>query len=274
MAKIPSLKKCLKKMDSECLSKTEEKRTQDKLEVFKLKMLRVQQGVWHQQRRIIFVFEGFDASGKGGAIRRLTEKLDPRSFRVYPIGPPEQWERSKHYLYRFWEKIPAPGIIAIFDRSWYGRVLVERVEKLCPKPRWKAAYREINEFEKMLADDGVEIIKFFLAISSEEQLRRFEERLADPYKQWKLGEADVEARSKWDDYVDATEDMFEYTHTSCAPWHLVSANNKLSARLEVLETTIDRLKSSLDWMEKSAKDREVRSLKQELKRLEKRQTVR
>ena len=168
----------------------------EKMAKLQLEMLRIQQGVWHQKKRAIVVFEGFDAAGKGGAIQRLTEKLDPRGFQVHPIGPPNPGEQQKHWLYRFWKCLPATGTLAIFDRSWYGRVLVERVEHLIGKPQWKRAYHEIREFERMLTDDGIDLIKVFIAISKAEQLRRFEKRLEDPYKLWKLTMADIEAPQK------------------------------------------------------------------------------
>src|SRR5262249_29987963 len=146
---------------------------------------------------------GFDAAGKGGAIRRLVEKLDPRGFKVHPIGPPEAVEQQIHYLYRFWTRLPKPGTIAIFDRTWYGRVLVEKVEKLAARKRCEQAYEEIVNFEKTLVQDGISLIKIFLAISKKEQLKRFEDRLNDPYKEWKLTKDDVEDRRRWDKYVKA-----------------------------------------------------------------------
>lgn len=135
------------------------------IQKLQLKMLTIQQGIWHQKKRVIVVFEGFDASGKGGAIRRLTQVLDPRGVRVYPIGPPTEMEQKTHWLYRFWARLPEPGMMAFFDRSWYGRVLVERVENLTAKKDWKRGYSEINQFEKMLVDDGIELIKIYLSIS-------------------------------------------------------------------------------------------------------------
>src|SRR5882672_5475355 len=161
-----------------------------KLAKLQLKMLSIQQTYFHENRRAVIAFEGWDAAGKGGAIRRLTEKLDPRGFHVWPIGPPTPEEQGRHYLYRFWNKLPERGQLAIFDRTWYGRVLVERVERLIKKPVWKRAYDEINEFERMLIDDGVRVVKIFLHITPDEQLRRFAERLNNPYKRWKLTDSD------------------------------------------------------------------------------------
>ncbi|HYD98554.1 MAG TPA: polyphosphate kinase [Alphaproteobacteria bacterium] len=212
-----------------------------KLKKRQTEMLHVQQAYWHEKRRAIVVFEGWDAAGKGGAIRRLTELLDPRGTRVWPIAKPEPAEQGRHYLYRFWQKLPEPGNIAIFDRSWYGRVLVERVEGFAPKEAWKRAYDEINEFERLLTDDGVRIVKLFLHITPEVQLERFAERLRNPYKRWKLTEEDIRNRERWDEYVRAIHDMFDRTHRPNAPWHAIPANHKWSARLAVMRRVIDHL---------------------------------
>lgn len=262
--KSPSLSRLLEQKKFPSLTKAHSHGLLDSLQ---LEILRIQQGIWHQKKRAIIVFEGFDAAGKGGAIRRLVEKLDPRGFHVYPIGPPESREQSRHYLYRFWKNIPPPGTLAIFDRSWYGRVLVERVEKLVPKQRWIAAYKEIQEFESLLQDDGIAIVKIFLAIDKKEQLRRFKERLADPYKRWKLASEDVEARAKWDEYVEATDDMFKKTSTKSAPWHLVAANDKHYTRVTTLKIVSRELGSNQDWIESQCKDVKAESLKDALKRL-------
>ncbi len=209
-------------------------------------LLRIQQTYWHEKRRVIIVFEGWDAAGKGGAIRRMTEPLDARGFHVWPISAPTADEQGKHYLYRFWTKLPAPGTFAVFDRSWYGRVMVERVEKLAAKERWKSAYDEIVEFERLLTDDGVRIVKLFLHITPEEQLERFRERLNNPYKRWKLTEEDLRNRARWDDYVEAAEAMFDKTSTPAAPWHAIPANSKWFARLQVLETVTRTLRAGVD----------------------------
>ncbi len=237
------------------------------LHSLQLRMFRAQQGIWHQNARAIIVIEGFDASGKGGAIRRLTGKLDPRGFQVHPIGPPSIDETGRHYLHRFWNKLPSPGSIAIFDRSWYGRVLVERVDKLTPEVRWRRAYEEIREFEHMLRDDGVEVIKVFLAVSKDEQHRRFEKRLIDPYKQWKIGGPDLKARSQWAQYVQSVDDMFGETHTRHAPWKLVAANDKGHARIEVLKLVTKQLARYADWMDEQAERRDVTALQKALKDL-------
>jgi polyphosphate kinase 2 (PPK2 family) len=199
-----------------------------------LRLLTLQQKLIVDGGRAIGVFEGWDAAGKGGAIKRLTEKLDPRHFRVYPVGPPTDVERANYYFWRFWTRLPQRGEIALFDRSWYGRVLVERVEGFATKHEWKRAYREINEFEKMLTDDGVPIGKYFLYISKKEQLARFRERQTSPFKKWKIGPDDWRNRKKWSAYVDAAEEMFDETDTKHAPWHVVAAEHKWWARVDVL----------------------------------------
>lgn len=229
------------------------KRSKDKskenLKTLQLKVLRIQQGIFHQKKRIIIAIEGMDAAGKGGAIRKITEALDPRGFRVHPIGAPSSREQGKHYLYRFWKKLPAPGVIAIFDRTWYGRVLVERIEKLIPKERWQQAYTEINQFERLLIDDGAIIIKILLKVSKEEQLKRFEERMKDPYKQWKITKDDIRNRSKWKDYLKAYEDMIHETSSPVCPWHIVETDNKDEAREKVLSIITDECKKIIEWAE-------------------------
>jgi polyphosphate kinase 2 (PPK2 family) len=241
---------------------------EQRLEKLQGRMLLVQQGMFHARRRAIVAIEGFDASGKGGAIRRLTEAIDPRGVRVVPVGPPTGDEQGRHWLYRFWRDLPLPGTLTVFDRTWYGRVLVERVGGLAEKAEWKRAYREINEFERTLLDDGVDLVKIFLGISKKEQLRRFEHRLRDPYKQWKLGKPDVRARRLWDDYVEAVDDAFARTDTEKARWHLVAADRKWHARLEVLRIVTDRLARHARWMEARASSRQrARHLERALRRL-------
>lgn len=231
------------------------------LKKLQLKMLRSQQGIWFKKERVIIAFEGFDAAGKGGAIRKITEPLDPRGFRVHPIAAPSDREQGKHWLYRFWKRLPAKGMIAIFDRSWYGRVLVERVEKLINKETWKRAYTEINQFEKLLIDDGVTIIKIFLKISKKEQLKRFEERLCDPYKQWKITKEDMRNREKWDQYIEAIDDMVKETSTDICPWQVVETDDKDEAREEVLKIITGKLKFADKWMEERAQVLQKKDLK-------------
>jgi len=211
-------------------------------------LLALQRTYFHTGRRAVIVFEGWDAAGKGGAIRRLTEKLDPRGVHVHPIGPPTAGEQGRHYLYRFWERLPAPGTFAIFDRSWYGRVLVERIEELASRAEWRRAYGEINAFEQMLTDDGVRLVKIFLHISSDEQLKRFEERIENPFKRWKIGPDDLRNRERWNDYVEAYDEMFEKTSTGSAPWHVVPANAKWFARMRVLEIVTETLSAGVELL--------------------------
>jgi polyphosphate kinase 2 (PPK2 family) len=240
-----------------------------RVEALQRRMLLVQQGVFHTKRRAIIAIEGFDASGKGGAIRRISEAVDPRGLRVVPIGPPLPEEQGRHWLWRFWRDLPLPGTITIFDRTWYGRVLVERVERLTEERAWRRAYREINEFERMLVDDGIDLIKVFLGVSKSEQLRRFEERLMDPYKQWKIGDADVRARRRWDAYVEAADDLFARTDTPRARWNLVPADHKWFARAQVLRIVTGKLARHAEWIEGRARESvQVRQLKKALRRLE------
>ena len=225
---------------------------QSELKDLQHRMLRIQQGLYYGGMRAIVALEGFDAAGKGGAIRRLTENVDPRGLKVVPVGPPLPEEKGRHWLYRFWRDLPLPGMITVFDRTWYGRVLVERVDRLAKKREWHRAYGEINEFEATLVNDRIELVKIFLAISKDEQLRRFEQRIRDSYKQWKIGEPDVRARRRWEEYVEAADDMFERTHTNIAPWELIPAEHKWYARLEVLRRVTQALTRHGQWMEKRA----------------------
>ncbi len=239
-----------------------------RLEELQKRILLIQQGLFHTRRRAIIAVEGFDAAGKGGVIRRLTSAVDPRGVKVVPIGPPSPDEQGRHWLWRFWRDLPLPGTMTVFDRTWYGRVFVERVEGLAKKAEWKRAYREINEFERVLVDDGIDVVKVFLGISKDEQLRRFEERLRDPYKQWKLGEPDVRARRKWDDYVKAVDGAFARTDTPRARWHLVPADRKWYARVQVLRIVAGKLSRHAEWMEARVQEkRKARNLKNALKKL-------
>jgi polyphosphate kinase 2 (PPK2 family) len=264
----PSLSRLLAKREFPAV---ESKRIYERrIEELQRRMLLVQQGVFHARQRAVIAVEGFDAAGKGGAIRRLSEAVDPRGLRVVPVGPPSSDEQGRHWLYRFWRDLPPPGTITVFDRSWYGRVLVERVEGIADSKAWKRAYREINEFERMLVDDGIDVIKLFLGISKGEQLRRFEQRLKDPFKQWKIGEADVRSRKHWDEYVEATDDLFARTDVPRARWHLVAADHKWHARVEVLRIVTARLGRHATWMEARAREADhSRQLRKALKRLAK-----
>jgi polyphosphate kinase 2 (PPK2 family) len=210
------------------------------------RMLAVQQAYYHQGLRAIICVEGWDASGKGGAIRRLTEQLDPRGYTVFPIAAPTASEQGKHYLYRFQSRLPAPGNIAIFDRSYYGRVLVERVEQFATEQEWQRAYQEINEFERMLSDDGVRIIKLFVHIDKQEQLTRFAARLSNPKKRWKLTDEDIRNREKWSEYEVAINDMFAYTSEVDRPWTLIAGNYKWFARVQFLTAVVEGLEKDVD----------------------------
>jgi polyphosphate kinase 2 (PPK2 family) len=212
-----------------------------KLSGLQLDLLKIQQAYLRQGRRAAVVLEGQDAAGKGGLIRRLSVRLDPRYCQVWPIGAPGPAERGEHYLQRFWRRLPDAGRLAVFDRSWYGRVLVERVEALAPPADWRRAYGEIVEFEKMLVADGIRLVKIFLHISPEEQLRRFRERMDTPYKRWKLTPEDLRNRARWDDYAKATDEMFRRTSSAHAPWHLVASDHKWWARVKALEIVVRRL---------------------------------
>jgi polyphosphate kinase 2 (PPK2 family) len=193
----------------------------------------------------VIVYEGWDAAGKGGNIRRLTRGLDPRGYQVVPIAAPTKEELAHHYLWRFWRQLPKAGHITIFDRSWYGRVLVERVEGFCTVEEWKRSYREINEFERELAEYGTVIVKFWLHIDQEEQLQRFEARQQIDHKQWKITEEDWRNRDKWSRYKVAVTDMLRRTSTTYAPWTILEAKDKLHARIKALKTVAGALAAAL-----------------------------
>jgi len=197
--------------------------------------------VYQQAVPVMIVFEGWDAAGKGGAIQRLTEKIDPRGYVVHSIKAPEGDDKERHYLYRFWRRLPEAGQIAIFDRSWYGRVMVERVEGFCREDEWRRAYGEINEFERQFLDFGGLVFKFWLHLSPEEQLRRFQDREQSPNKSWKLTPEDWRNRGQWDEYEQAVEDMLLKTSPPAAPWTIVEAEDKYWARIRVLRTVVERL---------------------------------
>ncbi len=192
--------------------------------------------LFNEQRTALVVFEGWDAAGKGGAIKRVTETLDPRGFVVHTFAAPSGAEARHHHLWRFWNALPAAGQVSVFDRSHYGRVLVERVERFCTEGEWQRAYREINEFEAQLASFGTVVVKFWLHISPREQLRRFKEREVDPFRSYKLTEEDWRNRARWALYEAAVEDMIEKTSTTWAPWTIVEANDKFYARIKVVDT--------------------------------------
>ncbi|MGZ8360033.1 MAG: polyphosphate kinase 2 family protein [Allosphingosinicella sp.] len=197
------------------------------------------------RRKAVIVFEGWDASGKGGAIQRLTAQCDPRSYKVWPIAAPTEDEKAQHYLWRFWRRLPRAGEVAIFDRSWYGRVLVERVEDFASKKEWRRAFDEINEFESQLAADGTLIVKLFVHITQETQDERFLARLDHPSKRWKVNAEDVRNRARRKDYVEALKDMFDQTDTRWAPWRAIDGNDKQSARIAALTIVAEALADEL-----------------------------
>jgi polyphosphate kinase 2 (PPK2 family) len=195
---------------------------------------------------VLVVFEGSDAGGKGGAIKRIVEPLDPRHYRVSAFAKPSLDEKRKHFLWRFWKEVPGMAQMALFDRSWYGRVLVERVEGYATQEQWERAYEEIVQFERSLVLEGVIIVKFWLQISADEQLRRFESRRNDPVRSWKLTDEDWRNRDKIALYDEAVEEMFERTDHDLAPWHLVSGEQKKWARVVVLETLVEQLEQGIE----------------------------
>lgn len=259
MSKSPSLKSI--NLDKRLADSDE---YQDKLKTLQGKLALLQTACFHNHQRVVIVLEGWDASGKGGAIRRMTEKLDPRSYRVHPIGKPSEAELQQHYLQRFWDKLPAKGNIAIFDRSWYGRVLVERVEELATTSEWQRAYGEIADFERQLHADGVIIIKLFLHISQDEQLKRYLERLNNPLKNWKLTAEDLRNRARADDYSSAFQDMLKKTSSDFAPWHLIAGNHKWYARTEVLQRVVETLECTIDTRIPQHSASEIRAAKRAL----------
>ena len=209
------------------------------------RLLTMERLIYEQKRPVIIVFEGWDAAGKGTTIRKLTEPLDPRGFKVLPTNAPRTHEQQKPWLWRFWMQIPRHGQIAIFDRSWYGRVLVERVEGLTPIPEWIRAYEEINAFERTLADDQTIFVKFWLHISKAEQLRRFLYLSQQPERAWHVAAEDWEHHRKYDEYLAAVRDMLANTHTSVAPWTVIPATDPNYRTYQVFRTLIERLEEGL-----------------------------
>jgi polyphosphate kinase 2 (PPK2 family) len=201
--------------------------------------------IYEEQVPVLAVFEGWDAAGKGGAIKRVTETLEPRGYTVSSFQAPRGEEKSHHYLWRFWRALPRAGHLGIFDRSYYGRVLVERVERFCSENEWRRAYREINEFEAHQASFGMVICKFWLHLSKEEQLRRFRVRERDPFRSYKLTPEDWRNRARWGAYVEAVEEMVARTSTPYAPWTVVEADDKLHARVKVVKTLAGAIERAL-----------------------------
>jgi len=227
------------------VEKLDRKFFDSELVLLQQELAKLQDWIKYKELKVVVIFEGRDAAGKGGAIKRLTENIDPRGYVVWPIAAPAGEERERHYLYRFWRRLPEQGQIAIFDRSWYGRVLVERLEGFCSEEAWKRAYGEINHFEREMTDFGTVILKFWLHISKDEQLARFRERERTNYKSWKITDEDWRNRGKWEDYMLATQEMLLKTSTTSAPWTLVEANDKLYSRIKILRTVAEKLRHAL-----------------------------
>jgi AMP-polyphosphate phosphotransferase len=226
------------------------------------RLSRVQTAYIIHGKSAIIAFEGWDASGKGGAISRLTSGWDPRWFEVWPISAPSEEERVRHFLWRFWKRLPGRGEINIFDRTWYGRVLVERVEGFCSEADWTRGYDEINEFEAQQRDNGVTLIKLFLHITQEEQDERFRERIENPWKRWKTGKDDYRNRARRADYLKAYDDMFERSDTRWAPWTVIDGNNKKAARIAALTAIADSLEKGVS-MKPLPADPEILALAEE-----------
>lgn len=217
----------------------------EKLDKLQKKMEKLHGELYRRRIPVVLGFEGWDAGGKGGAIKRLTQKMDPRGYVVNPTASPNDIEKAHHYLWRFWRAMPKDGHVAIFDRTWYGRVMVERIEGFCTTEEWKRAYKEINDMEKDLHDAGAIVIKFWMHIDKDEQKKRFTERQENPEKQWKITDEDWRNREKWDQYEEAVNEMLMRTSTDYAPWVVVEGNDKYYARIKVLKTVVDAIEKRL-----------------------------
>lgn len=211
------------------------------------RLYEVQKASWDAQIPVVILFEGWDAAGKGTSIQKLTSALDPRGYKLYPIRAARTYEKKRPWLWRFWNKIPARGEWAIFDRSWYGRVLVERVEGLTPEDEWRRAYRDITDFERTLSDDGALILKFFLHISKAEQKQRFNKLTKDPLSAWRVSPEDWEHHYRYDDWLLAYEEAFERTETEWGPWTIVEATHRRFTWFKIYQTVIAALEDRLGW---------------------------
>ncbi|MDE7037395.1 MAG: phosphate--AMP phosphotransferase, partial [Lachnospiraceae bacterium] len=217
----------------------------ERLEVLEKKMEKLHGELYRRRIPVVLGFEGWDAGGKGGAIKRLTEKMDPRGYVVHPTASPNDIEKAHHYLWRFWADMPKAGHVTIFDRTWYGRVMVERIEGFCSKREWQRAFKEINDMEKDLTDAGAVVLKFWMQIDKDEQARRFKARQENPEKQWKITDEDWRNREKWEQYEEAVNEMLIRTSTPNAPWVVVEGNCKYYARIKVLETVVRAIEERL-----------------------------
>jgi len=238
-----SIPRTLKNIDPEETIPDAEYR--EAIDMYQERLRMLSNKMYAKRRSAVVVYEGWDAAGKGGNIKRLTSELDPRCYAVDPVGSPRPQELARHYLWRFMVKMPKDGHLTIFDRSWYGRVLVERVEELTPPHIWQQAYQEINEMEQHIVSHGTVLLKFWLHIDKDEQLRRFNNRQADPLKHHKITDEDWRNREKWDQYEVAVDEMLARTHTAQAPWIVVESNSKKYARIKVLQSVTDALDASM-----------------------------
>lgn len=223
----------------------DEEKYKKELKELQAKLGQLHNRLYRKRVPVIIAYEGWDAAGKGGNIKRLTGALDPRGFEVHPIASPEPHEKARHYLWRFWTRLPKDGHIAIFDRTWYGRVMVERLEGFCSENDWQRAYYEMNEFEQELYNWGAVILKFWVQIDKDTQLARFTERQNTPSKQWKITDEDWRNREKWDLYEQAVDEMLQKTSTTYAPWHILESVDKKYARIKALHIVIDALEKAL-----------------------------
>lgn len=219
---------------------------EEKLKKLEKKIHKLHSKIYKKKIPVVLAFEGWDAAGKGGAIKRVAYPLDPRGFCVIPIASPQPYEKKRHFLWRFYTKLPKTGHVHIFDRTWYGRVMVERLEGFCEENDWKRAYNEINEFEQDLSDWGAIVLKFWLQIDKDTQLERFTERQNTPEKQWKITDEDWRNREKWDAYEEAINEMISKTSTKAAPWHIIEAKDKLYARIKVMEIVADAMEKAVE----------------------------
>ncbi|MBO5609817.1 MAG: polyphosphate:AMP phosphotransferase [Eubacterium sp.] len=235
-----------KKLADIALDKTiEEEEYRKELDALQKRLGELHNELYHKKIPVIIAYEGWDAAGKGGNIKRIAAALDPRGYEVHPIASPEPAEKARHYLWRFWNRLPKDGHIAIFDRTWYGRVMVERLEGFCSENDWQRAYNEINEFEYELADWGAVVIKFWVQIDKDTQLARFTDRQNTPEKQWKITDEDWRNREKWDLYEAAVDEMLQKTNTKFAPWIVLESNDKKYARIKALKTVIKAIEKKL-----------------------------
>ena len=246
MQNVFPLEKMPKLSEIELKSKTmTEEEYEVKLDELQGRLKELHNRLYKKKVPVIIAYEGWDAAGKGGNIKRITRALDPRGFEVVPIASPEPHEKARHHLWRFWNKLPKDGHITIFDRTWYGRVMVERLEGFCSENDWKRAYNEMNEFEYELTQWGAVIIKFWVQIDKDTQLERFNDRQNNPEKQWKITDEDWRNREKWDQYEEAIDEMLQKTSTTFAPWHILESTDKKYARIKALSIVIDEIEKAV-----------------------------